>query len=459
MTRRLLIFIILVANLSLAQSRIDISSQSYLPVPNDGTTGTTVNQLAKVNTSGNAVNAATTDTAIPVYIVMGGAGTTGNAQLAVGGAIPCKFDASGGTSGHWVTASTTTAGTCHDAGATLPTTSWTFGFLLTSPGANANGTVMLLSGFMQGAGGGGSFTGGTLTSELILAASTTGAASLNITSGTAPTSPVAGDVYRDANGITIVESTTTNGSQDVRSDQAGSVGPANTVRYTADANVAKYSENGGALQEVVGRTKTQTVQNKTLDGTDSVPRAALSADGKNWSFVGFQTATAVASIAVTASPAFKHYMVRLIITSYAGGGGVVRVELGNTTTVDTGTNYSFGGFNIASGNSAAPTVTGIGSGATAQEGVPVSGSTTTAGRFVQINLSNPGAFIKYLTIETSGVGASAAVTPNLAHIAGTWNNTTSGIGILQFKGCSATTGACSTINWTGTVTVWGRNDD
>lgn len=461
MIRRFLISMFLAGGL-MAQSRIDVSSQTYLPIPNDGTTGTTVNQLAKVNSSGNAINAGTTDTAVPVYIVIGGAGTTGNAQLAVGGAIPCKFDVGGGSAGDWVVASTSTPGRCHDASSTLPTTSWVFGFLLTSPSSNSNGTVMLLFGFMQGAGGGGggSFTGGTLTTELIFAASTTGAASFNIPSGTAPSTPGAGDVWRDSHGFNMVENATVNGQAQVRSDVAScAASDTNSVAYGAISNAAAVSENGGTCDQVLLRTKTQTVQGKTLDATDSVPRAALAADGKNWAFVGTQSASTVASISVTASPAYKHYMIRLLVTSYAGGGGVVRLELGNTTTVDTGTNYAFGGFNIASGTSTAPTVSGVGSGSTAQDGVPVSGSTATAGRFVQMWLSNPGARIKYFTIDTAGVGASAAVTPNLAHIAGTWNNTTDGIGIFQFKACSTTTSTCTTVNWTGTVTVWGRNDD
>lgn len=191
----------------------------------------------------------------------------------------------------------------------------------------------------------------------------------------------------------------------------------------------------------------------------AVTRADLAADAVGWQFECTSSNSATSTVTCTPTTARKHYMCRLIITSYAGGGGVARAEFGNTTTVDTGTNYAFGGFNIVSGTSTAPTVSGIGSGSTAQEGVPVSGSTTTVGRFVQLQISNAGAQIKYFTIETSGIGASAAVTPNLAHIAGTWNNTTNGIGVIQFKGCSATTGTCSTINFTSTVTCWGRDDN
>ncbi|MFL6314806.1 MAG: hypothetical protein ACJ71W_22095 [Terriglobales bacterium] len=479
--RRLLLLTLLAGSLA-AQTRFDASSQLSLQVANDGTTGTTLNQLAKANSSGNAINAGTTDTGIPVFVVVGGAGTTGNAQLAVAGAVICKFDASGGTAGHYVQASTATAGRCLDAGATVPTSGWIVGTLLSSPAANATGTVLLVQGFLPSAGGGGGVssvsgtanqiasTGGstpvlsianpfTFPGEGTFAASTAGAASGNIPSGPAVTTPIAGDFWRDSGGFEFFDATSTNGAVDVVSTNAGAVGPAGSVRYTADSNVAKVSENGGALQEVVQLTKTQAIQNKTLDSTDTGIWQPLGC-----SVTGGATGCTTAStstISVTATTARKHYIVRLIITGYSGGGGIARAQLGNTSTPDTGTNYAFGGFNLASGTSTAPTVTGVGSGSTAQSGCPVSGSATTVGRFVQMNVSNPGAAIKYFTIETSGIGASAAVTPNLAHIACTWNNTTSGIGTIQFQACTTINGACTTVNFnSGTsLTVWGRDDN
>lgn len=305
--KRLLLFVALCGSV-FAQTRFDASSQLAFRVANDGTTGTTINQLAKANSSGAAVNAGTTDTGVPVFIVVGGAGTTGNAQLATAGAVLCKFDASGGTSGHYVQVSTSTAGTCHDAGATIPTSGWIVGTLLSSPAANATGTVLLVQGYLPSTGGG-SFTGGTLTSELFFAAATTGAASANIPSGTAPTTPAAGDIWRDATGFVFAESTS-NGAMDVKSSGAGSVGPANSVRYTGDGNVAKVSENGGALQEIVQLTKTQTVQNKTFDSTD----------------IGFLPLIGCASLgagATTLGPVSgitgKKLFVAIYIAGYAGG--------------------------------------------------------------------------------------------------------------------------------------------
>lgn len=128
------------------QTAFDASSQIVERLPNDTVTGTTVNQLAKVNASGKLINITTVDTVIPVYLVIGNAGISGNASLASSGTAQCKFDAAGGTTGHFVQASTSVAGTCRDAGTTLPISGWTIGQLLTSPAANALGTVLLTKG-------------------------------------------------------------------------------------------------------------------------------------------------------------------------------------------------------------------------------------------------------------------------------------------------------------------------
>src|SRR5207237_3957849 len=90
-------------------------------VTNDTTTGTTVNKLAKLTGApSKAIITATTDTAGAVGIVVGGAGTSGSAQIARIGTASCVFDGAT-TAGDYVTISSTTAGDCHDAGATLPT--------------------------------------------------------------------------------------------------------------------------------------------------------------------------------------------------------------------------------------------------------------------------------------------------------------------------------------------------
>lgn len=226
---------------------------------------------------------------------------------------------------------------------------------------------------------------------------------------------------------------------------------AKTVNLTASTDVAANQ----------GTTTTVFHGNAAGQGSfASVARADLAADAVGWQILCTNTSTS-STITCTESPARKHCKCDLVIGGYSGGGGIARLEMGNASTVDTGTNYAFGGFNIASGTSTAPTVSGIGSGSTAQEGCPVSGSVTTGGRQVFIEVVNPGTARKYAHISQAGVGASAAVTPNLSDVGCTWNNTTDGIGVIQFKACTLINGACSTVNFTATtsITCWGRDDN
>src|SRR5205823_6870216 len=101
---------------------VDLAASAIaVEVTNDTTTGTTVNKLAKLTGApSKAVITATTDTAGAFGIVVGGAGTSGNAQIARLGTASCVFDGAT-TAGDYVQISSTTAGDCHDAGATFPT--------------------------------------------------------------------------------------------------------------------------------------------------------------------------------------------------------------------------------------------------------------------------------------------------------------------------------------------------
>lgn len=123
---------------------IDITgTNGYLTeISNDGTTGTTASKLAKLTGSGAAIIAATTDTDGMLGVVTGGAGTTGNAQVAVDGQASCVFDGAT-TAGHFVAISSTTAGDCHDAGATRSTTSQTIGRVLSTNGSGGTYAVEL----------------------------------------------------------------------------------------------------------------------------------------------------------------------------------------------------------------------------------------------------------------------------------------------------------------------------
>jgi hypothetical protein len=94
--------------------------------PNDTTTGTTLNKLAKRNGSNGAGDkilvAGTSDNTYSsaiAGIVTAGAGTSGNATIAYAGPASCVFDGAI-TQGDYFQVSTTTAGDCHDSGRGYP---------------------------------------------------------------------------------------------------------------------------------------------------------------------------------------------------------------------------------------------------------------------------------------------------------------------------------------------------
>ncbi len=127
-------------------------------IANAGTTGTTVNALAKLNSSGAAVIAATSDLDGMIGVVVGGAGTTGKAQIAVGGQAACTFDTAPTTAGDFVTISTTTAGNCHDVGSTRSTSSQTIGQVLSTTAISGSNYPVAIAMNAAGGGSGGSGT-------------------------------------------------------------------------------------------------------------------------------------------------------------------------------------------------------------------------------------------------------------------------------------------------------------
>ena len=88
--------------------------------PNNTSTGTTLNKLAKITGDpARAVITATTDVFNAFGIVVNGAGITGDAEIAVLGAASCVFD-NATTALNYVVISSTVAGAFHDAGAAEP---------------------------------------------------------------------------------------------------------------------------------------------------------------------------------------------------------------------------------------------------------------------------------------------------------------------------------------------------
>lgn len=123
-------------------------------IANAGTTGTTLNKLAKLTGApSTAVITATTDTGGAVGAVISGDGTTGSAIIQMSGLIPCTFDNST-TAGHYVQLSPTVAGDCHDAGATFPTSGQVIGQVMTSSAAGVRYVDTALGQASASSGGG-----------------------------------------------------------------------------------------------------------------------------------------------------------------------------------------------------------------------------------------------------------------------------------------------------------------
>ena len=135
---------------------IDAEGNAYaVELANAGTTGTTLNHLAKTaGAPATAVIAATSDTDGELGIVIGGAGTTGNAQIAISGTAACVFDGAT-TAGNWVEISSATAGDCKDSGAaTRPTGQQTIGRVLSTNASAGTYAVALDLSYLNTSGGG-----------------------------------------------------------------------------------------------------------------------------------------------------------------------------------------------------------------------------------------------------------------------------------------------------------------
>lgn len=108
---------------------------------NDTGTGTTVNRLVTLTSSGKVALAALSATGV-IGVCTAGAGTSGKATIATSGAsIPVDFDGAT-TAGDYVVASSSTAGKVSDAGATFPAGGQVLGRVLSTNGSS--GTYAML---------------------------------------------------------------------------------------------------------------------------------------------------------------------------------------------------------------------------------------------------------------------------------------------------------------------------
>lgn len=141
--------LLLSAAVALAQTTV-LGTNTAAPIANSSATGTTLYRLAKIVTTGGlstAVVAGTADTAIPLYVVTFGAGTSGTAILNIGGLAPCIFDnTASNMAGKYVVASTLSAGACH-VQASPPTNGIVIGTLWDN--STVDGTSSGVTGLVQ----------------------------------------------------------------------------------------------------------------------------------------------------------------------------------------------------------------------------------------------------------------------------------------------------------------------
>ncbi len=182
-------------------------------LPNSGSTGTTVNKLAKVNSDGTVVVTPTSATVGALGVVTAGAGTTGSATIQLIGATTCVFDNSV-TAGDFIGISSGTAGDCTDLGSTFPSDKAVLGIVTDTAAAGTRNVILQTPDIMNttnikgGNPGKGNITNliytGTLSIQDIHADNasftvahrwayvTTGASAI---AATMPASPTVGDTY------------------------------------------------------------------------------------------------------------------------------------------------------------------------------------------------------------------------------------------------------------------------
>ena len=278
------------------------TSTVVVTVANASSTGTTINTLAKLTGSpSTAVITSTTDTDNAIGVVTAGAGTTGNATIAVhGGTVSCVFDG-GITAGDWVAQSTVTNGGCADAGSTRPVTQQVIGKVVSATNASAGTYSILIEVAPTRANLG---AAATVTCGSHTFATTLGSASSTCTQP-APT---------DLTGIT---STQGNGAKIQLSTGA-----------TVTNNLVKYDANGNAIDSGIATPAAAPVTSVTgtapiVSGGGTTPAISLSG-----------------------------------VTSEQGNGAKVQLATGTTTTNDL-LKYDANGNAIDGGAIPAGTVTNV----------------------------------------------------------------------------------------------------
>ena len=260
----------------LGTANIDLNTGSAIvkEFPNEGTTGTgSAGLLAKINSSGQAIKAATTDTGA-LYICVAGCGTTGNAQLATSGFVSATFD-NATTNGDCVIPSTGTAGDVHDVACSALAGAQLLGRVLSTNGAAGTYAMDLYP--MQPA----LAVGGT--NGMTLSTSTNGAYIFDLPQALKTSSVVQfNEVDISQSGTTAIRSAVTGGNLIVACGQSTTGGGGNCVLTLQGANQTGAGNNthaGNALLVGGNNASTGTGAAGTVDIQGGHATAAANKNG------------------------------------------------------------------------------------------------------------------------------------------------------------------------------------
>lgn len=246
-----------------------------------------------------------------------------------------------------------------------------------------------------------------------------------------------------------------------------------TTAIVTDATASGTATLKAGTYNIVGDSLTQTLTGKTIStsgtgnaiqiGSSSLPTSIGSAgtclsttDGSTLTFNSFWTPLGSTSMASNAASTgvvswtgtYKHIHIRLKVVGYATA-GIASLQLGGTTSVDTGANYSCGIVEGVTSTTTSVNVTGIRVGATA----------ITGPRFVviDIHVASSGTF-KFVQIQGNSGSSAVGTAPTVTTASGLWGDSTNNVNRCQFTAFNAVTGTTTVSFLSGTeFEVFGRN--